>query len=65
MLYKNKLCSHVTFLSLNKKVTKEVSQRGATKMRPLWKPPPHHWPASKNVPIFERLQLKNLQFFSW
>ena len=60
MLYKNEFCSHVTFLSLNKKVTKEVSQRGATKMRPLWKPPPLRKPASKNVPIFERLQLINL-----
>ena len=29
-------CSHVTFLSLNKKVTKEVSQRGATKKYMLW-----------------------------
>ena len=56
MLYKNKLCSHVTFLSLNKKVTKEVSQRGATKMRPLWKPPPPRHPIPENVPIFGHLQ---------
>ena len=60
MLYKNKLCSHVTFLSLNKKVTKEVSQRGATKMRPLWKPPPHRHPTPENVPIFGRLPRENL-----
>ena len=33
--------SNVTFLSLNKKVTKELSQRVAFyKDAPLWKPPP-------------------------
>ena len=31
--------------------------------RPLWKPQPHLQPAFKNVPIFERLQLKILQSF--
>ena len=59
----NHWCGHVTFLSLNKKVTKEISQRGATKMRPLWKPPPLRHPVSKNVPIFEHLLLKDLQVF--
>ena len=48
-------CGYVTFLSLNKKVTKEVSQRGATKMRPLWKPPPPRHPTPENVPIFRCL----------
>ena len=50
-----------TFLASPRKVPKEGDQRGATKMRPLWKPPPHRRPVSKNVPIFEHLQLKSLQ----
>ena len=43
---------NVTFLFPNKKVTKEIGQRGATKMRPLWKPPPLLHPIPENVPIF-------------
>ena len=38
-----------------KKVTKECGQRGATKMRPLWKPQPQRHPTSENVPIFGSL----------
>ena len=57
-------CGNVTFLSLNKKVTKEVSQRGSTKMRPLWKPQPHRHPTPENVPIFGRLPQANLQSLS-
>jgi len=58
--------SNVTFLSLNKKVTKEVSQRDSTKNHILWYDCHPLWkrqPVSKNVPIFERLQFKNLQVF--
>ena len=47
-----------------KKVTKERGQRGATKMRPLWYPPPHRQPTPENVPIFGRLQRENLQALS-
>ena len=54
---------NVTFLSLNKKVTKEVSQRGASKRRPLWKPPPLRRPTPENVPIFGSLQGGKLQVF--
>ena len=54
---------NVTFLSLNKKVTKEVSQRGATKKRPLWKPQPLLHPTGENVPIFTSLQGENFQAF--
>ena len=47
-----------------KKVTKECGQRGATKMRPLWYPPPHFHPIPENVPIFGHLCRKNLKHFS-
>jgi len=51
-------------LSLNKKVTKEVSLRRRYEKAPSLRiHPPHRQPAFKNVPIFERLQLKSLQIF--
>ena len=52
------------FLVSNKKVTKEVDQRGATKMRPLWNPPPHRRSVRKNVPIFAHLRLKSQKITS-
>ena len=42
-----------------RKESKEAGQRGATKMRPLWNPPPLLHPTLENVPIFGCLPGKN------
>ena len=56
-------CGHVTFLSLNKKVTKEVSIGEALRKCALpYEPhPPHRHPTGENVPIFASLQGENLR----
>ena len=60
------LVSTVMFFSWSpRKERKEGDLRGRyEKAPPLKIPPPPLHPASKNVPIFERLQLKKLEVFS-
>ena len=55
---------YVLFL-VAKKSTKRRRLKGTFRkgMSPLESPAPPRQPAFKNVPIFERLRLKNFQFF--
>ena len=66
VLYKNRGCGNVTFLSPNKKVTKEIGigealRKGALPYVPH---PPHLHPTPENVPIFGGLPAANLQGFA-
>ena len=65
-MYTFLLLHNVTFLSPNKKVTKEVGIGEALRKSalPYVPHPPHRHPASKNVPIFERLHSKDLKICS-
>jgi len=55
----------VTFLSPNKKVTKEVGIGEALRKSalPYVPHPPQRHPTAENVPIFGSLQRENLQHF--
>ena len=58
----NRLCGNVTFLSLNKKVTKEVSQRGARRQcAPFGNPRRHTVLQIKNTQLKTTI-LENLHF---
>ena len=62
-----KRCGNVTFLSPNKKVTKEVGIGEALRKSalPYVPHPPQRRPVFKNVPIFEHLHPQNSQDCNW